>query len=52
MWIINNFPAYDMLFGWGTKGKLASSHCMEAQNLSHLGMWVKVVDLIVIDDSC
>jgi len=25
---------------------------MEAQNLSHLGMWVKVVDLIVIDDSC
>jgi len=29
MWTINDFPAYGMLFGWGTHGKLACPHCME-----------------------
>jgi len=29
MWIINNFPAYGMLSGWGTQGKLACPYCME-----------------------
>jgi len=29
MWTINDFPAYRMLSGWGTKGKLACPHCME-----------------------
>jgi len=29
MWTINDFPAYGMLSGWGTKGKLACPHCME-----------------------
>ncbi|XP_004499398.1 uncharacterized protein [Cicer arietinum] len=29
MWTINDFPAYGMLSGWGTQGKLACPHCME-----------------------
>ncbi|XP_059292682.1 uncharacterized protein LOC132046145 [Lycium ferocissimum] len=29
MWTINDFPAYGMLFGWMTAGKLACPHCME-----------------------
>ena len=29
MWIINDFPAYGILSGWETKGKLACPHCME-----------------------
>jgi len=29
MWIINDFPAYGMLSGWGIHGKLACLHCME-----------------------
>ncbi|XP_060182916.1 uncharacterized protein LOC132612852 [Lycium barbarum] len=29
MWTINDFPAYRMLFGWMTAGKLACPHCME-----------------------
>jgi len=29
MWTINDFPAYRMLSGWRTKGKLACPHCME-----------------------
>ena len=29
MWTMNDFPAYGMLSGWGTKGKLACPHCME-----------------------
>ncbi|XP_058764423.1 uncharacterized protein LOC131637872 [Vicia villosa] len=28
MWKINDFPAYDMLFGWGTHGKIGCPHCM------------------------
>ena len=29
MWTINDFPAYGMLFGWSTHGKLACPYCME-----------------------
>ena len=40
MWTINDFPAYGMLSGWETKGKLACPHYMEdtkAFTLSHGG---------------
>ena len=29
MWIINDFPTYDMLFGWFTIKRLACPICME-----------------------
>ncbi|XP_050222364.1 uncharacterized protein LOC126672458 [Mercurialis annua] len=29
MWAINDFPAYSMLSGWSTSGRLACPHCME-----------------------
>ena len=29
MWTINDFPAYRMLSGWSTHGKLAYPYCME-----------------------
>ena len=29
MWTINDFPAYDMLSGWGTHSRLACPYCME-----------------------
>ncbi|CAK8530432.1 unnamed protein product [Lathyrus sativus] len=29
MWTINDFPAYRMLFGWGTHGKMGCPYCME-----------------------
>jgi hypothetical protein len=29
MWAINDFPAYGMLSGWSTHGKLACPYCME-----------------------
>ncbi|WVZ15584.1 hypothetical protein V8G54_013150 [Vigna mungo] len=29
MWTINDFPAYGMLSGWSTHGKLACPHCIE-----------------------
>jgi hypothetical protein len=29
MWTINDFPAYEMVFGWITHGKLACPYCME-----------------------
>jgi len=29
MWTINDFPAYGMLLGWGTHGRLACPICME-----------------------
>jgi hypothetical protein len=32
MWTINDFPAYGMLSGWGTHGKMACPHCMEHTN--------------------
>ena len=29
MWTINDFPAYEMLSGWSTHGKLTCLYCME-----------------------
>jgi hypothetical protein len=29
IWTINDFPAYEMLFGWSTHEKLACPYCME-----------------------
>ena len=29
MWIINDFPAYEMVSGWSTHGKLACPYCMK-----------------------
>ncbi|XP_055960661.1 uncharacterized protein LOC126668629 [Mercurialis annua] len=29
LWTINDFPAYSMLSGWSTSGRLACPHCME-----------------------
>ena len=29
MWTINDFPAYGMLSGWGSHGKMACLHCIE-----------------------
>jgi hypothetical protein len=29
MWTINDFSAYEMVFGWITHGKLACPYCME-----------------------
>ena len=29
MWTINDFPAYGMVSGWSTHGKLACTYCME-----------------------
>ena len=29
MWTISDFPAYSMLSGWSTAGKLACPYCME-----------------------
>ena len=28
MWTVNDFPAYGMLSGWGTHGKMGCPHCM------------------------
>ncbi|XXG88832.1 hypothetical protein AAC387_Pa12g0989 [Persea americana] len=38
MWTISDFPAYGMLSGWSTHGKMACPYCMERTksfNLSH-----------------
>ncbi|KAM3340268.1 hypothetical protein P3S68_030138 [Capsicum galapagoense] len=40
MWTINDFPAYGMMSGWSTAGKLACPCCMEdtkAFTLKHGG---------------
>ncbi|OMO57751.1 Transposon, En/Spm-like protein [Corchorus capsularis] len=33
MWTISDFPAYAMLSGWSTHGRLACPYCMERNNL-------------------
>lgn len=30
LWTISDFPAYSILSGWSTAGKLACPHCMES----------------------
>jgi len=40
MWTIKDFPAYEMLSGWETKGKLACPYCIQdikAFQLKHGG---------------
>jgi hypothetical protein len=40
MWTISDFPAYGMLSGWSTHGKLSRPYCMEhskAFRLKHEG---------------
>nr|GEV27796.1 hypothetical protein [Tanacetum cinerariifolium] len=36
MWTINDFPAYGMLSGWSTHGRLSSPYCMEKSKAFHL----------------
>nr|GEY34772.1 hypothetical protein [Tanacetum cinerariifolium] len=36
MWTINNFPAYGMLSGWSTHGRLSCPYCMEKSKAFHL----------------
>ncbi|GAU31957.1 hypothetical protein TSUD_288910 [Trifolium subterraneum] len=36
MWTINDFPAYGMLSGWSTHGKLVCPHCMKHTKSSTL----------------
>nr|KYP68888.1 hypothetical protein KK1_022537 [Cajanus cajan] len=40
-WTINDFSAYGMLSGWGTKGKLACPHCMADTKAFQLDNGVK-----------
>ena len=39
-WIINDLPAYDMLFGWSIKEALASQFAIKIHN--HIILFVKV----------
>jgi hypothetical protein len=36
LWIINDFPAYAMLSGWSTAGRLACPYCIEHAKLFQL----------------
>lgn len=36
MWTVNDFPAYGMLSGWSTHGKLACPYCMDKMNADFL----------------
>ncbi|XP_068486422.1 uncharacterized protein [Phaseolus vulgaris] len=45
MWTINDFPAYGMLSGWGTHGKLACPHCMEHSKAFRFIMGGKILGL-------
>jgi len=52
MWTINDFPAYGMLSGWSTHGKLACPYCMENNKAFTLANRVKLFFLTVIVASC
>jgi len=52
MWTINDFPAYGMLFGWSTHGKLACPYCMENNKAFTLANGGKASFLIVTVASC
>jgi hypothetical protein len=43
MWTINDFPAYGMLSGWSTHGKLACPYCMENNKAFTLANDVKLL---------
>ena len=36
MWTISDFPAYGMLSGWSTHGRLSCPYCMEQSKTSYL----------------
>jgi len=52
MWIINDFPAYGMLSGWSTHGKLACPYCMENNKAFTLTNGGKASFFIVTIVSC
>jgi len=41
MWTINDFSAYEMLFGWRTKDKLARLYCIQDTKAFQLRQWSK-----------
>ena len=41
MWTISDFPAYSMLSGWSTVGRLAYPYCMEDLDSFRLNRSVK-----------
>jgi hypothetical protein len=43
MWTMNDFPAYGMLSGWSTHGKLACPYCMENNKAFTLANDVKLL---------
>jgi hypothetical protein len=51
-WTINNFPVYEMVSGWSTHEKLASSYCMENNKTFTLTNGVKTSFFIAIKGSC
>ena len=51
MWTISDFPAYGMLSGWSTHGKLSCLYCMEHSKAFRLKHGGEITFLTVIDDS-
>jgi len=52
MWTINDFPAYGMISGWSTRGKLACPYCMENNKAFTLTNRGKLLFLTVTVVSC
>jgi hypothetical protein len=52
MWTINDFPAYGMLSGWSTHGKLACPYCMENNKAFTLANGGKAFFFTVTVASC
>jgi len=52
MWTINDFPAYGMVSGWSTHGKLACPYCMENNKAFTLTNGGKAYFFTVIVVSC
>lgn len=51
LWTISDFPAYGMLSGWSTHGRLACPYCMERSKAFYLDKVQNVAFLFVIDNS-
>jgi len=52
IWTINDFPAYRMVFGWSTHGKLACPYCMENNKAFTLTNKIKLLFFTVTVVSC
>jgi hypothetical protein len=52
IWTINDFPAYEMVSGWSTHGKLACPYCMENNKAFILNNGGKASFFIVTVISC